>query len=191
MRNSIALFCLVFMVLAYGCGSETAKTETKNPIDNDSICQSFYTSPFCSALNSELNDFILKRPDNYAKVISIWMEEQDGDCFLNMLYDICYNEYALCGYYIIDSIMVTYNYIKRDNNKSFAELYQLMDSINPNLFFKESECNFGLVDTTLLIRSIPIDFPNYHQVCTTYDGIGRKYIIHSPDSLELVFEGPY
>lgn len=136
MRNSIALFSLVFMVLAYGCGSETAKTETKNPIDNDSICQSLYFSPFCSALNSELSDFIIKRPDNYAKVISIWMEEQDGDCFLNILYDICYNEYTLCGYYIIDSIMVTYNYIKRDNNMSFAELYQLMDSINPNILFK-------------------------------------------------------
>lgn len=191
MRSIIALFCFVFMVLAYGCGTETAKKETKAPVNNDSICQSLYSSPFCSALNSELNDFIIKRPDNYAKVISIWMEEQDGDCFLNMLYDICYNEYTLCGYYIIDGIMVTYNYIKRDNNLSFAEMYQLMDSINPNLLFKESECNIGLVDTTLLIKSIPIDYPNYQQVCTTYDGIGRKYRIYSPDSLELVFEGCY
>ena len=191
MRNTVALFFFVSLALIYGCGTIPTKKETKTYIDNDSVSQSFDASPFCNALQNALDDFILKRQDDYARVINIWIAEQDSGCFVNIVYDICYDEYALCGYYIIDSTMIAYNYIKRDDNVSFAELYQLLDSVNSRLLFKESDCNCGLVDTTLLIRKTPMDYPSYKQICTTYDGSGRMYKIHSPDSLELVFEGYY
>ena len=193
MRNPIALFFFVSVLLFSGCMVKPNKQATITTNNNDSIATSkiVEASPFCPALQSELKDFILEQHDPFAKVIRVWIIDRDGECYVDMLSDICYDKHSLCGYYIIDSIMIAYDYIKRDDNMSFLELYELADSVDRHVLFKESECNNGLIDTTLLIRNAPVDFPNEEQICRTYDGKGRKYKINSPDSLELVFEGYY
>lgn len=192
MRNTLSLL-IVSVLLLYGCVTKTDKQTsiTTNNVDLTNTYQVVEASPFCPALQSELKDYIQKQHDPFANVIRIWIVERNGNCYLDMASDICYDTRSLCGYYIMDSIMIAYDYIKRDDDMSFLELYELLDSVDRHVFFKESECNNGIIDTTLLIRNAPVDFPNEEQICGTYDGRGRKYKIHSPDSLELVFEGYY
>lgn len=193
MRNALSKLLIVSVLLLYSCVTKTNRQASiiTNTIDLSPTSQVVGASPFCPALQSELIDFILEQQDPFVKVIRVWIEGRDGDCYVDMLSDICYDKCSLCGYYIIDSIMIAYDYIKRDENMSFHELYELLDSVDRHVLFKESECNNGLIDTTLLIKNTPVDFPNEEQICTSYDGSGRKYKIHSPDSLELVFEGYY
>ncbi len=193
MKTALSLLLMVSALVLEGCVTKTDKhaSITTDNVDTTATYQIVEASPFCPALQSELMDYMQKQHDPLAKVIRIWIYEQDGDCYVNMFSDICYDTCSLCGYCFIDSTLIVYDYIKRDDNMSFLELYDLLDSVDRHVLFKESECNNGLIDTTLLIRSAPIGFPNEEQICGSYDGRGRKYKIHSPDSLELVFEGYY
>ncbi len=97
--------------------------------------------------------------------IVFFSEKVDG-CYITMSTAHFYDSHHLVGYIIINDKMIA--------------------------FYKpESECNKGLVDITKLKKGKPDGFidENSEWANDIYEPNGRKYKVHSKDSLELVYSG--
>lgn len=126
-------------------------------------------------LLDELNKFIAKQDtlknENHfdAKIIVVHFSKKDNDCYVSIGTSHFYNSQNLEGFLIIGDKMIAF--------------------YNP-----QSECNKGLVNVSKLKAGMPNDFPDENSdiaIHTTYDPWGKKYKIHSQDSLELLYSGSF
>ncbi|MDH6342442.1 hypothetical protein M2480_001064 [Parabacteroides sp. PFB2-12] len=117
----------------------------------------------------------------YANIIKVVFTKREDDCYVTIIDCLYYQTYLLNGYILYQKYMI---------------VFDEYDPVEHELYIKASgydnACNCNLVNIEKLRRDTPpqefhdenSEFVNYD-----FDGIGRRYKIHSRDSLELVFEG--
>lgn len=171
--------------------------DLSNIDSNDGLTGSSHnedTLAFCSNLLNAIRSFINDYADEYEDVISIEIVNEGNDCFVFMSTNMYYYTHLLFGYQIIDDKMVAYYFNYNNDTLSFYNFVSQINTKDKKEFLSESECSNCLIDKSKLKTDYPIVFPNEYSDFATgwiYEPRGRKYIIHSPDSLELVFEGYY
>lgn len=195
--NCISAFLLIFAC----CNTNSNKTLHglyNNEIDcKDSLANSSYSEDalaFCPVLLEAIRSFIKDYSDEYDSVISVEIKNHGRDCFVIISTNMFYYTHLLCGYQIIDDKMIAYNYNFINDSISYYHLVSQLNTEEKKEFLFESECSKNLIDNTKLKTDFPTSFPNEHSDLATgwnYEPRCRQYRIHSPDSLELVFEGYY
>ncbi|MDH5415245.1 MAG: hypothetical protein OEW87_14000 [Flavobacteriaceae bacterium] len=171
MNYIIALVIVIFLCLS--CSDVSQKNEKRVSIPStvpqvDEI-KDIAEIALSQNLYQELNNFVaiydsLNFQDS---VIAIsFYEEEKGDCILLFASQPFYDRRHCDGYFLL-------------NNKMIA-FYEI-----------SSTCNVGLVKEEELKTEEIFDFPNENirHTFDSYDPWGRKYRVHSNDSIELVFSG--
>ena len=118
----------------------------------------------------------------------------ENECSIFMSTELWYDTRFIIGYQIIDETMVAYYYNYIDENMSYYDFITALDTKEKDELLNENGCLDAMIDKSKLRIDRPKDFLDENSefsINTYYEPIGRRYIIHSPDSLELVFEGYY
>ena len=151
------------------------------------------TTAFRPVLLHEITSFIDKYKD-YGPIIILMAERKQNDCCIFMSTSYFYDTRFIIGYQIIDEKMVAYYYNYIQEGMSYYEFISALDTIGKDELLSENGCMDALIDKSKLKTDRPQSFLDENSefaMYTDYDPVGRRYIIHSPDSLELVFEGYY
>ena len=180
------------------CQSNNNENTFGNTKDNHGLDSTFTvltekdTSAFCPILLNAIKSFIHDDMDELDCVVSIAIDNDGNNCYVFMSTNMYYFSPLLNGYQIVDNKMVAY-YLNISNDT--ISKYKLLSQQNAedfsNLLY-ESDCSHSLIDNSKLNTGFPKSFPDENSDFATgwfYEPRGRKYLIHSPDSLELVFEG--
>ena len=163
---------------------------------NDTIKQQLLdkdTCAFSPALLHEIMSFISESKD-CEMIIPIRAERNGDKCHLFMTTEMYYNSHFLVGYQIIDGRMVACYNDYLDERTNHSDYFSRYADVEKHMLPIVNECLESLIDMSKLKRGYPTEYPNENTegvMYWDYDPIGRRYIIHSPDSLELVFEGYY
>lgn len=150
---------------------------------------------FYSTLLLEIRNFIDDFGDR-GMVIPVRIERQKELCHLFITIDNYYDSRFLIGYQLIEGKMIAYYYDYFDEHtkqQDYFTRYFDSDSVKQLVIF-ENNCSNELINVSKLERTIPNGFLNENSndvMNNYYEPIGRHYIIHNRDSLELVFEGYY
>ena len=168
--RKVIILVIIFTPLIFCCNNKI-KDEEKEDINDSKKKTMHETNAICPVLLYELEELISTRDndDNIASkdIYVVHFEDTEEGCFVLIGASMYYRSYAIKGYLIY--------------NKKLIVFY------NP-----ESECNIGLVDIAKLQTGKPdgyLDEYSEKAIHTTYDPRGKRYKIHSKDSLELVFSG--
>jgi hypothetical protein len=195
MKNYLILILAMFSIFV-GC------TNKQNNYTN--LCDSVYVDTistindnidscaFCQVLLREIKSFINKNEN--CVVVSLFAEKMENECSIFMSTELWYDTRFIIGYQIIDETMVAYYYNYIDENMSYYDFITALDTKEKDELLNENGCLDAMIDKSKLRIDRPKDFLDENSefaIYTDYEPIGRRYIIHSPDSLELVFEGYY
>ena len=185
------ILCLMFI------GCDNPNKQNTNIASNDSICNDTIkkeeTSAFSPVLLKEIMSFIDKT-DDFDMVIPIWAIKKGNVCSLFISNSYFYDTRFLIGYQIIENKMVAFYYKYADEKMNYSDFHKMLDTIDKSELEDESSCLDCLIDRSKLKVDYPTDYLNENSEEVSnwfFDPIGRRYIIHNPDSLELVFEGCY
>lgn len=201
MKSKKALLAIVLMLSLCGCHNKTEKSLTSfnSEILADTIMSASPTvdsSAFCPSLLKEIKAFIRQ---NGEPVIAMWIEDKGDDSFVFFTTALFYYSRYMHGYQIIDGRMVVYCYNVIEGiwcDYEFVGKYQADSSE----LLTESKCAELLIDKSKLITDLPKSYyedpngfadENSEFADYFYEPVGRRFRIHSADSLELVFDGPY
>jgi hypothetical protein len=178
----ISFFLISFFA---SCVNETInKGKTDNNTKQKEILKNDKTDAMCPTLLKEIENFItyndsVDRGGSISEdVYIVYLYRKKTVCYVTILQSLCYYQ-SLYPQSISGSSCNIDGFVLL-NNKMIA-FYNL-----------KNDCNKGLVDITKLKKGKPKDFPDENSDIaryTTYDPIGKKYKIHSKDSLELVYFG--
>lgn len=198
MKNSIIISLATLLLMC--CQSNNKGNiydSTKDNLSRDSTLTTLPqkdTSAFCPILLNAIKSFIHDYTDDLDYVVSIEIDNDGSNCYVFMSTNMFYLSSLLIGYQIVDNKMIAYYFNISNDTVSFYELLSQQNTKDFNNLLYESDCFDGLIDKNKLNTNFPKSFPDENSDFATgwnYDPVGRKYIIHSPDSLELVFEGYY
>ncbi len=196
--KSLVILLISSFFLFVGCHTPNKQDNYTNICDSicvDTISTINNTSDscaFCQALVREIKSFINKN-DNCV-VVSLCAKKTEKKCSLFMSTGLWYDSRFLIGYQIIDKKMVAYYYNYIDEDMSYYDFISALDTKGKDELLNENGCLDALIDKSKLKTDRPQSFLNENSefaIYTDYEPIGRQYIIHSQDSLELVFEGYY
>lgn len=200
MRNSLIIFMGAILFIFTYCNSKNNKAtmdSTNSCLIHKSTCEQSYgtdTSAFCPILLNEIKNFIKDYSNDLDRVISIVIRNDGDNCYLLISNDMFYYSHLLYGYQVIEEKMVAYYFNFKDSTMTYNELVSQLQSRCVNDLLSESECSNRIIEKTKLRTDRPSVFPD--ELSDYAHGwfsepICRTYIIHSSDSLELVFEGCY
>lgn len=198
MKNKIQA-CIIILFLFVACGvSEQSQIITgTNELDSEDIIaiQSFDkdTCAYSPVLLKEIHSFINKY-DDYGMIIAIRAQKRKEQCFLFMSTELYYNSSFLIGYQIVDGKMIAYCKDYLDENTSHYNYDKQYSKIEKTELSSVDVCLSGLIDESKLKNDHPDGYLNENSEDIkywNYDPVGRRYVIHNQNSLELVFEGCY
>ena len=179
MKNKLIIVIGAVLLLLAGCDTNSKKGISAKVSDTthyDSadvqLCEED-TIAFCPSLLIAIKSLINDYADDLESVVVLWVEEKDGQCVIALATQMCYITTILKGYQLVEGKMVAYYCDEVDDDNS---------------------CLDGVVDKSKLKKDFPSFFPDENSEFATgwdYDPRGRKYLVHSPDSLELIFDGCY
>ena len=182
--NKLIFILISFASVLVSCKNNSVKEkEVKNKKTKEMISEDKMTVIYPTLLE-ELEDVITYRDsiDMGSSIIGnvyiVFFSESKGDCYVTIFQSLCYYQ----SFYPQTLSHPSYN----------LEGYTLLNGKMIAFYNPESNCNKGLVDITKLKKGKPKDFPGENSdiaVHTNYDPWGKKYKIHSKDSLELVYSG--
>lgn len=203
MKSKITLLATALMLSLYGCNSKTDRllTSSNGEIVPDSVFTVSTTvdsSAFCPSLLKEIKTFISQNGD---PVITVQIEEKGIERYIFLGTNLYYDSRFLCGYEIIEDRMVAYYYSYADGINDLYDFMAMLNTKESRDLLKESDCAEYLIDKSKLKTDFPISFfDDPHNGYADekspladgfYEPVGRRLLIHSSDSLELVFEGYY
>lgn len=200
MKTKVFLITSIVLLFA-GCNNflkQQTDVVTSSDITSDSLFiknEKHSSGAFYRTLLLEIRNFIDDFGD-CGMVIPVRIERQKEQCHLFITIDNYYDSRFLIGYQVIEEKMIAYYYDYLDENTKYQDYYTRYfdsDSIK-QLVNYENNCSNGLINISKLEKTTPNGFLNensYDVMNNYYEPIGRHYIIHSRDSLELVFEGYY
>ena len=200
MKNKLIIYLNILVTLMICCNSNNNKMKQASPDGNgchDNMIASLSqedTCAFCPMLLYAIKSFINDYSDDIDRVVSIEINNDGNCCFVFLSTNMFYYTQQLYGYQIIDNKMVAYNYNIINDSLSYHHPISQLQLNDKKEFLSESDCSNNLINKSKLNTNYPMSFPNEYSDFATgwdYEPRGRKYIIHSPDSLELVFEGYY
>lgn len=200
MKNSIIISLATLLVLLMCCQSNNKENTYGMTKDNHSLDSTLTTLPqkdtfaFCPILLNAIKSFIHDYTDELDCVVSVEIDNDGNNCYVFMSTNMFYISTLFNGYQIVDDKMVVYYFNISNDNLSFYELLAQQNTKDMNNLLYESDCANSLVNKNKLNTDFPKSFPDENSDFATgwnYEPRGRKYKIHSPDSLELVFEGYY
>lgn len=197
MRKIIQISVIALLFVACDVTDRQNKSSEREDLNsNDTIPQHLLdkdTCAFSPTLLHEITSFISEFK-NCAMIIPIRAEKKEGKCHLFITTEMYYNSHFLVGYQIICGRMVAYYNDYFDESTKHSDYFLRYADKEKHELPIENDCLEGLIDMSKLKRGYPTDYPNENTegvMYWDYEPIGRRYIIHSPDSLELVFEGYY
>ena len=174
--KKIIYILLVLVYCVASCKNTPTMSDKKTKqeeVSLDMSTDSIKTNAISPVLFKELeklishNDSVSTNEELKTNIYIIYFSTEGNTCFLTMSTAHFYDNTYLSGYVQIDDKMIAF--------------------YNP-----ESICNKGLIDITKLEKESPKNFPDENSdiaIHTIYDPWGMKYIIHSKDSLELIYSG--
>lgn len=196
MKNCEVLIIAVFILV--GCNTPNKQDNYASMCDNicvdtiPTINNSVDSCAFCQALAREIKSFINKNEN--CPVVSLCAEKTEKNCSLLMSTGLWYDSRFIIGYQIINEKMVAYYYNYIQESMSYYDFISTLDTKDKDELLNENGCMDALIDKSKLKTDRPQSFLDENSefaMYTDYEPIGRRYIIHSADSLELVFEGYY
>ena len=181
--KKVIFLSFIMVSLFIGCNNTSSDNKKANSKENE-MTKANKTDAVCPVLLKELesliayNDSVDKGSTISGDVYIVYFSRKETDCYVTIYQSLCYYQsfypqtlssprYNIGGFILLKNKMVAF--------------YNLT-----------SECNKGLVDINKLEKGKPKGFPDENSdvaIHTTYDPWGKKYKIHSKDSLELVFSG--
>lgn len=202
MKRKITLLATVIMLSLYGCNSKTDRllTSSNGEIVPDSVFTVSTTvdsSAFCPRLLEEIKAFIRQHGE---PVIAMWIEDKGDDCFVFFTTALFYYSGYMCGYQIIDDRMVVYCFNTIDEIWCYYDFLEKCQTKDPSELLTESKCAELLIDKSKLITDLPKSYyedpngfadENSEFADYFYEPAGKRFKIHSADSLEVVFDGYY
>ena len=197
MKNYLILILAMFSIFV-GCNAPNKQNNYTNLCDSvyvdtiSTINDNIDSCAFCQVLLREIKSFINKNEN--CVVVSLFAEKMENECSIFMSTELWYDTRFIIGYQIIDETMVAYYYNYIDENMSYYDFITALDTKEKDELLNENGCLDAMIDKSKLRIDRPKDFLDENSefaIYTDYEPIGRRYIIHSPDSLELVFEGYY
>ena len=197
MKNYLILILAMFSIFV-GCNTSNKQNNYTNLCDSvyvdttSTINDNIDSCAFCQVLLREIKSFINKNEN--CVVVSLFAEKMENECSIFMSTELWYDTRFIIGYQIIDETMVAYYYNYIDENMSYYDFITALDTKEKDELLNENGCLDAMIDKSKLRIDRPKDFLDENSefaIYTDYEPIGRRYIIHSPDSLELVFEGYY
>ena len=197
MKNYLILILAMFSIFV-GCNTSNKQNNYTNLCDSvyvdttSTINDNIDSCAFCQVLLREIKSFINKNEN--CVVVSLFAEKMENECSIFMSTELWYDTRFIIGYQIIDETMVAYYYNYIDENMSYYDFITALDTKEKDELLNENGCLDAMIDKSKLRIDRPKDFLDENSefsINTYYEPIGRRYIIHSPDSLELVFEGYY
>ena len=200
MKNRIIISSALLLLLLMCCQSNNKENTLGITKDNQGLDSTLTassekdTSAFCPILLNAIKSFIHDYSDDLDCVVSIEIDNDGSNCYVFMSTNMYYFSHLLNGYQIVDDKMIAYYLNISNDTISYFELSSQQNTEDISNLLYESDCSEGLIDKNKLNTDFPKSFPDENSDFATgwfYEPRGRKYIIHSPDSLELVFEGPY
>lgn len=203
MKHAIVLISTLIVLSLCNCQSKADKNLSSSDDgiltdDKSSSIQSVDTSAFCPRLLKEIKSFISQ---NGEPVITVQIEEIGCERYVFIATNLYYDTRFLCGYEIIDGRMIAYNYSYAEGINDYYDFMAMSKIKESRDLLKESDCAEYLIDKSKLKTDFPISFfDDPHNGYADekspladgfYEPVGRRLLIHSSDSLELVFEGYY
>ncbi|MFP4664304.1 MAG: hypothetical protein ACLFM1_07735 [Bacteroidales bacterium] len=169
MNKTIYVLSVVVFVFI-SCNNNDTSNNNEKKVEQIVVKNNNVISP---VLLNELNqlidyrDSLKKKSSIKTDIYVVHFYKSEEGCFVLIGPSIYYRSEEIKGYTVVkDKLIVIYN--------------------------TESGCSKGLVDTNKLEKGKPKDFPDENSdiaIHTNYDPWGKKFKIHSKDSLELVYSG--
>lgn len=183
--KKVIFLSFILVCLFLGCNNTSSDNKKANSKENK-MSKAAKKDAVCSVLTRELeslianNDSIDKGSAISGNVYIVFFFSKETDCYVTIYQSLCYYQSF---------------YPKTLSSPSYdMEGFILLKNKMVAFYNLASGCNKGLVDITKLEKGSPKDFPDESSdlaIHTTYDPWGKKYKIHSRDSLELVYSGSF
>ena len=171
--KKVIYMSFIFSFLLISCNSKTSnEKKTDSNKKQKEMIKENKTGAICPVLYKELesliayNDSASKKDKFSINIYIVFFSKKADGCYITISTTHFYDSHYLIGYIMINNKMISF--------------------YNP-----ENECNNGLIDVVKLEKEKPEGFidENSEQANDIYEPNGRKYKIHSKDSLELVYSG--
>lgn len=166
----VKVFSLLFaLILFSGCQLEENRDKTKSSVGKQDTTKEKTKATFYSALATEMKSLDAQLDtltSDSVGIVAVIISRVGEECSLMMGTQPFYNSQRLDGAFFI-------------NHRLFA------------IYVEDSLCSKGLINFDQLQVPELTNFPNENnfEPLGSYEPWGRKYKIHSPDSLELVYTG--
>lgn len=174
MRNNLLMICMLSIIV--GC-NKTKDTpiiieEIEEIIDENAEAREIITpylfeklEEFTKEINIK-NEIQSKKNKLESRVVLVFFEQDADECFLYILKSNIYISRYIKGYTILNGLMI-----------EFSSLIE--------------GCNIGFIDESKMRKGLPTDYPDEFSKEANYDysHYGKKYKVHSRDSLEVVSTG--
>lgn len=193
MNSKLSFFVCLFILSFTGCDvkdKQCMEVSISGSVSDDAYTNNINdTIAFCPALYNEIESFIAERTSEFTTVVELWIENKEDKCLIYLSDAEYYWTDFLCGYQVIKGKMIAYCYNPIDREENASHILNRLKKERKDAVLAESECSSNLIDKSKLHRDFPTHFPNEEHAGNGFEGYGREFIVHSPDSLELIYEG--
>ncbi|MFZ5430431.1 MAG: hypothetical protein ACOZDD_09370 [Bacteroidota bacterium] len=181
--KEVIFISIILANLLLGCRNISSEYRKANSAENELInCTDMdaVSSVLIQKIKGMIayNDSIDKVSSIKADVFIVFFSQENAGCYVTIFQSLNYYKSFYPSTLSSPSIDLEGYILLKDKMVAFYNL--------------GSECNTGLVDCTKLEKDNPDVFPDENSdivIHTTYDPRGKRFRIHSKDSLELVFSG--
>ena len=192
MKKILTIIGLLQLCLIWGCIQQPQREKQEDTVadqimDDESLADD--ELPFSKSLVDEIQQSISDTNHlMWSDIYGIWFAKTDGDCCIAISTANFYHSQVAEGFFLIDDKLIVYY------GTDVISGAILEGRIDPFINRKnKAGCNIScLIDTTLLLKECPADFPDENSdeaLYTLYDPYGKIFKVHNCDSLELIYVG--